>query len=60
MEPRNEVYLGNYGNICLSLRKFEKSIEVYNQAISIDSSNDVFFNNRAFAQIKLKKLDDAI
>jgi len=49
MEPNNEVFLGNYGNICLTLKKFDEAIDVYNKALRIDLQNDFFYNNRAFA-----------
>ena len=52
--------MGNYGNVCLSLKNFEEAIEVYNKAINVGPQNDFFYNNRAFAEIKLKKYSEAI
>lgn len=33
---------------------------MYNKAIKYDPQNDFFYNNRAFAEIKLRKFTDAI
>lgn len=52
--------MGNYGNICLSMKKFKEAIDVYNRAILLDPENDFFYNNRAFAEIKLGEMGAAI
>ena len=46
--------------MCLTLKKFEDAIQVYNKALKIDPQNDFFYNNRAFAEIKLKRFTEAI
>lgn len=52
--------MGNYGNVCLSLKKYEEAIISYNLALKAGPPNDFFYNNRAFAEIKLRKYDEAI
>jgi tetratricopeptide (TPR) repeat protein len=52
--------LGNYGNVCLNLKKYEEAIISYSLALKAGAPNDFFYNNRAFAEIKLRRFDDAI
>ena len=48
------------GNDCLRAGDLEGALRQYSEAISIDSSNPVFFGNRAAVQTKLKKYNEAI
>lgn len=48
------------GNKALSQRKFEESIDLYTQAIDIDSNNAVYYSNRAAAYSQLQLHDNAI
>lgn len=59
LEPRNEIFLGNYGNVCLNLKKYEEAILSFNIALQI-GPNHFFQNNKAFAEIKLGRLNEAI
>lgn len=54
----------NKGNEFLKERKFEEAIKEYNKAITVDSSNAIYYSNRSAAWAELKKwpnsLNDAI
>lgn len=44
------------GNQCFVQGNYEESIKYYSEAIDADPSNAALFSNRAFANIKLKRL----
>lgn len=40
--------------------KYKDALEWYDKAIELDSSNAIYFANRAFTHIKMEKLGSAI
>lgn len=48
------------GNISARLGKFEFALSLYEQAISLDRSNPMYFNNRAATLKRLGRLQEAI
>eukprot|EP01084_Bolivina_argentea_P274489 467895_1 len=56
----NAIELKNKGNTYLKENKFQQAINCYSQAISIDSTNYIFFANRALAYIKINQFKKAL
>lgn len=52
--------LKSQGNSAFSAGEFEKAIELFTQAINLDSSNHVLFSNRSAAYSSLKKFELAL
>jgi tetratricopeptide (TPR) repeat protein len=50
----------NEGNVNARLGMFEVALSMYDQAISLDRSNPMYFNNRAATLKRLGRLQDAI
>jgi len=48
------------GNQCLSLKEFQKAIENYSKAIELNSSNAIYFSNRAAAYSHIGMHENAI
>lgn len=47
-------------SLCFSAHKYSQAIDLYTQAIEINSKNAVYWANRAFAHIKLEEYGSAI
>ena len=43
------------GNVCFQQGDYERAIEYYTKALSLDSSNASYYSNRAACYLKLKK-----
>ena len=52
--------LYNEGNVNARLGMFEVALSMYDQAISLDRSNPMYFNNRAATLKRLGRFQDAI
>lgn len=52
--------LYNEGNVKARIGMFEVALSMYEQAISLDRSNPMYFNNRAATLKRLGRLDEAI
>jgi len=49
-----------YLHLFFPANKFSQAIELYSQAIELNSSNAVYFANRAFAHTKLEEYGSAV
>jgi len=46
--------------IPFSARKYSQAIDLYTQAIELNSGNAVYYSNRAFAHLRLEEYGSAI
>lgn len=50
----------NEGNVFVKEKHFLKAIEKYTEAIDLDSTQSIYFSNRAFAHFKVDNFQSAL
>lgn len=60
MSKEEAVKLKNEGNTYLKEQRYDDAVDSYTKAIALDSSNPIFFSNRAQVHIKLENYGLAI
>ncbi|CCD23612.1 protein serine/threonine phosphatase NDAI_0B05790 [Naumovozyma dairenensis CBS 421] len=54
------IDLKNEGNKYIKEKKYTKAVEYYTKAIELDSTQSIFFSNRALAQLKLDNFQSCL
>ncbi len=60
LQPRADIYLGNYGNVLRASGRLDEAIAVYQKAIASNPKNPTPFSNLGNAYSDLGRLNEAI
>lgn len=59
LEPENDAFINNVGEINYRLGNYEKAIKYYDEAIFINPIDPILYNNRGLAYLKYKQSSQA-